>query len=121
MRLIRPANYQTYIHNRWQPTTQVVYYDCVKTHYVLQYNFDWLDLSWKFYALHARTECEFNKGNASYIPTNDFTRSSEDENKNTINKIYARLAVVARVDLWDASYSFRDGACVCARAIARMR
>lgn len=51
----------------------------------------------------------------------------EDENKNSINKIYARLAVVARVDLWDASYSSRDGArCTRfspsrARAIARMR
>lgn len=30
----------------------------------------------------------------------------EDENKNAINKIYARLAAVARVDLWDARIAF---------------
>lgn len=44
--------------------------------------------------------------------SNDFTRWSEDENKNTINKIYARLVVVARVDLCGAPYSIYEAACV---------
>lgn len=81
----------------------------------LQYDFDWIDFYRKSLARTSDlTACVLNKGeavSAIYVRSNDFTRSREDENKNSINKIYARLAVVARVDLRDASYSARSGAC----------
>lgn len=98
--------------------------------YLFMYNIILIGLSYLEKLCLADTRCvqvhtdrffKFNKSNASCTTSNYFTRSSEDENKNTINKIYARLAVVARVDLWDASYSFRDGAYSWARPIARMR
>lgn len=44
------------------------------------------------------------------VRSNDIRRSKADKNKNNISKIYVHLAVVARVDLWDASYSIPEGA-----------
>lgn len=81
----------------------------------LQYDFDWIDFYRKSSARTSDlTACALNKGEALstiYVRSNNFTRSREDENKNSINKIYARLAVVARVDLRGASYSAHGGAC----------
>lgn len=44
------------------------------------------------------------------VGSNDFTSSKEDKNKININEIYVRLDLVARVDLWAASYSIHEGA-----------